>query len=93
MVHTIEYVKFFKEVNGIEKAYDKNPSFWVANLSNPQYRDQLQIYSRTRYSFDGNSAMLRRNVPILIDSLLVATFKFQFNFTSNLPNSGFHFAV
>ena len=36
-------------------------------------------YSQTGCSFDENFAMLQHNVPILIDSLLVATFN------SNLP--------
>ena len=38
------------------------------------------IYSQTGCSFDGNSAMLWRNVPILMGSLLDTTCNSQFKF-------------
>ena len=37
-------------------------------------------YSQTGCSFDGNSAMLWRNVPILMGSLLDTTCNIQFKF-------------
>ena len=42
-------------------------------------------YSQSWYSFDGNSAMLWYNVPILIDSLLDTTCNFQFKFAWASP--------
>ena len=38
------------------------------------------FYSQTGCSFDGNSAMLWRNVPILMGSLLDTTCNIQFKF-------------
>ena len=52
-------------------AEERSPNFLTGDI---------HIYSQTRCSFDGNSAMLWRNVPILMGSLLDTTCNIQFKF-------------
>ena len=51
-------------------------SFWLLY----HYCTLKESYSQTGCSFDGNSAMLWRNVPILMGSLLDTTCNIQFKF-------------
>ena len=69
--------------SGINSITDYLKSIYVHHYCNIYYYCYLLIiilitfiksYSQTGCSFDGNSAMLWCNVPILIGSLLYATF-------------------
>ena len=53
------------------------------HVCGPTYNNMVEFppcYSQTGCSFDGNSALLWCNVPILTGSLLYATCNFQFKF-------------